>query len=104
VPAAETSVMKGKGNPGRHRRPSDKRSQPGARVRARLNQRAGSGRARLGHERPAGKGRGGRVVVDLPRDLCRSDVEFGRKIGRGSTAEAVAAARNSAVVPMLMIE
>jgi hypothetical protein len=77
--------------------------QPGARMRARLAQRAGSGRIGLGQKRPAGEGRGERVVVDLRPELCRSDAELGRKIGCRSTAQAVAAARNSVAVPMLVM-
>jgi hypothetical protein len=40
--------------------------------------------------------------MDLCPDLGPSDGELGRKIGRGSAAQAVAAAGKSVMVPMLV--
>ena len=77
--------------------------QPGARERAGLAQRDRSGRTGLGQDRPTGKRRGQRLVMDLRPQLCRSDGELGRKKGCGSAAQAVAAARRSVIVPMLVI-
>ena len=104
TPAAETGVMKEKGVCGpvcagfRVNGPATR-----ARERAGLAQRAGSGRTGLGQKSPAGEERGGRVVMDFRSKLGRSDAELGRKIGRGGAAQAIAAARNSVVVPMLVI-
>jgi hypothetical protein len=70
--------------------------------RAGLAQRAGSGRTGLGQQRPAEEGRGECVVVNPRREFCRSDAELEWKIGCGGAAQAVAAARNTMVVPMLV--
>ena len=68
-----------------------------------LTQRAGSGRTGLWQKRQAGEGRSQRVIMDLRPDLGPSDGELGWKIGRGSAAEAIAAARKSVIVAMLVI-
>ena len=70
--------------------------------RAGLAQRPTSGRIGLGPKRPAGKGRGERVITDLRRQFGRRDAEPGRKIDGRAAAEAVAAADKSFVVRMLM--
>ena len=77
--------------------------QPGARVRAGLAHRAGSGRTGLGQQRPAGEGRGEWVVVNSRREFRRSDAELGWKIGSGGAAQAVAAARKCLAALMLVI-
>ena len=41
--------------------------------------------------------------MDLRRELCRSHAELGRKIDCGAAAQAVAAARKTLVVLMLMM-
>jgi hypothetical protein len=102
MPAAEISVMKGR------RRPASaglraNGPQPEARARVGLAQRIGSGRTGLGQGRPAGEGRGECVVANARREFCRSDPEFGWKIGCGGAAQAVAAAPEAAVVLMLVM-
>ena len=77
--------------------------QPGARARAGLAHRSGSGRTGLGQERPAGEGRGECVVVNPRREFCRSDAQFGGKIGCGGAAQAVAAARKCLAALMLVM-
>ena len=77
--------------------------QPGAREHAGLAQRDRSGRTGLGQDRPTGKRRGQRLVMDLRPQLCSSDGELGRKKDCGSAAQAVAAARRSVIVPMLVM-
>jgi len=77
--------------------------QPGARARAGLVQRAGSGRTGLGQERPAGEGRVECVIVNPRRELCRSNAQLGWKIGWGGAAQAVAAARKYRAVLMLVM-
>jgi hypothetical protein len=71
--------------------------------RAGLGQRAGSRRIGRGQKRPAGKGHGERVVMDLRRELCRSDAELGREIGGGGAAQAITTARKALVVLMLVM-
>jgi hypothetical protein len=41
--------------------------------------------------------------MDLRREFCRSDAELGREIGCGAAAEAIAAARKSLGVLMLVM-
>jgi hypothetical protein len=77
--------------------------QPGARSRAGLAQRAGSGRTGLGQQRPAGEGHGECVVVNPRREFCRSDAQLGWKKGWGGAAQAVAAARKWLAALMLVI-
>ena len=77
--------------------------QPGARRAPGLAQRAGFGRTRVWQKRQAGEGRAQHVIMDFRPDLGPSDGELGRKIGRGRAAQAVAAALNSVIVPMLLI-
>ena len=72
-------------------------------ARAGLTQRAGSRRGGVGPERPAGKGRGEGVIMDLRREFGRGDAELGRKIDGRAAAKAVAAARKSLVMPMLVM-
>jgi hypothetical protein len=104
MPMAATSVMKGKGVPAaRVRRPLGKRPLTRTRVRAGLAQRAASGRIGLGQKRPAGEGGGECVVTDLRRELGRRDAGLGRKIDDRAAAHAVAAARKSLIVLMLML-
>lgn len=77
--------------------------QPKGRRAPGLAQCAGSGRTGLWQKRQAGEGRAQHVIMDLRADLGPSDGELWRKIGRGSAAQAVAAARKSVIVPMLVI-
>jgi hypothetical protein len=100
TPATETAVMKGRDVYGpvcaglRANGPATQGAgAPG------LAQRAGFGRPGLGQKRQAGEGRGQHVVMDLRPDFG----ELGWEIGRGSAAQAVAAARFSVIVPMLVI-
>ena len=72
-------------------------------ARAGLTQRAGSRRGGVGPERPAGKGRGEGVIMDLRREFGRRDAAIGRKINGRAAAEAVAAARKAIVVPVLVM-
>ena len=84
------------------RRPSGKRPRnPGA-VRAGLAQRDRSGRIGIGQQLPAGQGCGQGVVMDPRRQIDRRDTERGSNIDGRAAAEAVAAARKSVVMTMLM--
>jgi len=84
------------------RRPSGKRPRyPGA-VRAGLGQRAGSGRIGIGLECPAGQGCGQGVVLDMRPEIGRRDTEDWCNIHGRAATEAVAAARKSVVMAMLM--
>src|SRR5215467_14336465 len=95
--------LKGMGVCGRQYRLSGKPPVTRRAARAGLAQRTGSRRIGVGPERPAGKGRGERVIVDLRREFGRRDAEFGRRIDGRAAAEAVATARKSLVVPMLVM-
>ena len=74
---------------------------PGA-ARAGLAQRAGSGGIGIGPQHPAGQGCGQGVVIDPRRQIGRRDTERGREIHGRTAAEAVAAARQRVVMPMLI--
>jgi hypothetical protein len=104
MPSARDDCFKGDGS----LRPAITGFQPNGPVtrgaaRAGLAQRTGSRRIGVGPERPAGKGRSERVIVDLRCELGRRDAELGRKIDGRTAAEAVAAARKSFVVPKLVM-
>ena len=100
---AKARVMK-RGTQGRHLPAHGQTTpQPGRKSRRVLAQRTGSGRSRFGQKRAVREGRRQRVIMDLRPDLGPSDGELWRKIGRGSAAQAVAAARKSVIVPMLVI-
>ena len=71
-------------------------------VRAGLDQRAGSGRIRIGLQRPAGQERGEGVVLDMRPQIGWRDTEDWRNIHGRAAAEAVAAARKPVVMAMLM--
>ena len=102
MPAAGTSIeWKGVFAASR-RRPAGKRLRnPGA-VCPGLAQCAASGRIGIGPQHPPGQGRGQRVVIDPRRQIGRRDTERGREIHGRAAAEAVAAARQPVVMPMLM--
>ena len=103
-PWPKTAVMKGRAATPARGQPADKRPcNPGRRRAPGLAQRDRSGRTGLGQDRPTGKRRGQRLVMDLRPQLCRSDGELGRKKGCGSAAQAVTAARRSVIVPMLVM-
>ena len=71
-------------------------------ARAGLGQRAGSGRIGIGLQGPAGEGRGQGVVMYPCRQIGRRDSERGSNINGRAAAEAVAAARKSVVMAVLM--
>ena len=71
-------------------------------VRAGLDQRGRSGRIGVGPQRPAGQGCGQGVVIDPRQQIGRRDTEDWRNIHGGAAAEAVAAARKSVVMAVLM--
>ena len=71
-------------------------------TRAGLGQRGRSGRIGIGPQRPAGEGRGQGVVMYPCRQIGRRDSERGSNINGRAAAEAVAAARKSVVMTMLM--
>ena len=71
-------------------------------VRAGLDQRAGSGRIGIGLQRPAGQECCQGVVLDMRPQTGRRDTEDWRNIHGRAAAEAVAAARKSVVMAMLM--
>ena len=77
--------------------------QPGRKSRRVLAQRTGSGRSRFGQKRAVREGRRQRVIMDLRPEFCWSDGELGRKIGCRNAPQAVAAARNPVIVPMLVM-
>src|SRR6266478_5919655 len=85
------------------RRPDKRSRNPGARTRAGLAQRAGSGRIGLGQQRAAGERRSVRVVLEPHREFCRSGAELGREIRGRAAAETIAAARNIFVMLMLVM-
>ena len=71
-------------------------------TRAGLAQRGRSGRIGIGLECPAGEGCGQGVVMDPCREIGRRDTEDWRNIHGRAAAEAVAAARKSVVMTMLI--
>ena len=71
-------------------------------TRAGLAQRGRSGRIGIGLERPTGQGCGQGVVMNLRRQIGQRDTEDWRNIHGRAAAEAVAAARKSVVMTMLM--
>ena len=102
MPAAGTSMGRERVFAAGRRRPAGKRlHNPGA-ARAGLAQRAGSGGIGIGPQHPAGQGCGQGVVIDPRRQIGRRDTERGREIHGRTAAEAVAAARQPVVMPMLM--
>src|SRR5215469_4234297 len=66
------------------------------------DQRPSSGRIRIGLQRPAGQERGEGVVLDMRPQIGWRDTEDWRNIHGRAAAEAVAAARKSVVMAMLM--
>ena len=102
MPAAGTSMGRERVFAAGRRRPAGKRlHNPGA-ARAGLAQRAASGRIGIGPQHPAGQGCGQGVVIDPRRQIGRRDTERGREIHGRTAAEAVAAARQRVVMPMLI--
>ena len=71
-------------------------------TRAGLAQRGRSGRIGIGLERPTGQGCGQGVVMNLRRQIGQRDTEDWRNIHGRAAAEAVAAARKSVVMAVLM--
>ena len=71
-------------------------------VRAGLDQRAGFGRIGIGLQRPAGQGYGQGFVMGPRRQIGRRDTEDWCNIHGRAATEAVAAARKSVVMAMLM--
>ena len=71
-------------------------------TRAGLAQRGRSGRIGIGLQGPAGEGRGQGVVMDPCRQIGRRDTQDWRNIRGRAAAEAVAAARKSVVMAVLM--
>jgi len=77
--------------------------QPRGQARPGLAQCAGSRGTGLWQKRQSGEARSKHVVMDLRPDLGPSDGELGRKIGCRNAPQAVAAARNPVIVPMLVM-